>query len=314
MEPPVRTPHALVLGGGGVLGEAWMSAVLAGLDEADGFSSRDCAGYVGTSAGSIVAAVLAAGVDPRTRLGTLPAQSGAMPEADDGSATALRQLFGIAAGFGGAAAAPLAALALRSSAPGGAAVRRAALARVPTGRRSLAGLRRAIDASDVTWDGRLRVAVVELETGRRVVFGADGTPALSVGTAVEASCAIPGVFRPVSSGGRTYVDGGAWSPTNLDAVAAERGDRVLCLNPTGSFRPTLAEPAGALGPVSRGIAGAEALALRRRGVAVTTINPDRASAEAMGTNLMDASSRQAVIAAGLTQGRRLGAGAARPRR
>jgi NTE family protein len=135
-----------------------------------------------------------------------------------------------------------------------------------------------------------------------------------VGTAVEASCAIPGVFRPVRIGGRTYVDGGAWSPTNLDAVDADRGDEVLCLNPTGSFRPTLSTPAGALGPVSRGIAGAEALALRRRGVAVTMVNPDRESADAMGTNLMNGSRREAVIAAGIEQGRRLSAAAAAPRR
>jgi NTE family protein len=303
-----RTPDSLVLGGGGVLGEAWMNAVLAGLDEAEAFDSRACAGYVGTSAGSIVAASLAAGVGPRARLGRVPGPSldGA---GDDRPETVLRQALGAAAGLGGLAAAPLAALALRSTAAGGAVVRRIALARVPDGRRSLAGLGRAVDASGVGWDGRLRVTTVELETGRRVVFGAGEAPGASVGTAVEASCAIPGVFRPIAIGGRRYVDGGAWSPTNLDAVDAGRGDRVLCLNPTGSFRPTLAEPAGALGPVSRGIAGAEALALRRRGVDVTMVNPDRASAEAMGTDLMNGSRREAVIAAGLSQGRRLGAGA-----
>jgi NTE family protein len=69
-----QTPDVLVLGGGGILGEAWMGAVLAGLQDAAGFDPRECEGYVGTSAGSIVAAALAAGVDPRTRLGTLPEQ------------------------------------------------------------------------------------------------------------------------------------------------------------------------------------------------------------------------------------------------
>jgi NTE family protein len=108
--------------------------------------------------------------------------------------------------------------------------------------------------------------------------------------------------------GHTYVDGGAWSPTNLDAAAAGRGDRVLCLNPTGSFRPSLGAPAGALGPVSRGIAATEALALRRRGARVRTVNPDAEAAAAMGTNLMDESARGAVIAAGLKQGRALAGG------
>jgi hypothetical protein len=85
------------------------------------------------------------------------------------------------------------------------------------------------------------------------------------------------------------------------------GERVLCLNPTGSLRPTKGALAGAFGPISRGIAGAEALVLRNRGVTVSTINPDEDSAAAMGTNLMDPQRRLAVIDAGLAQGRRLAA-------
>ena len=58
-------PDVLVLGGGGVLGEAWMMGVLAGLEDATGFDLRRCEHFVGTSAGSIVAARLAAGESPR---------------------------------------------------------------------------------------------------------------------------------------------------------------------------------------------------------------------------------------------------------
>src|SRR5581483_3076538 len=58
-------PDVLVLGGGGVLGEAWMMGVLAGIEDATGFDLRDCDYYVGTSAGSIVAAHLVAGQSPR---------------------------------------------------------------------------------------------------------------------------------------------------------------------------------------------------------------------------------------------------------
>jgi NTE family protein len=299
----VSFPEVLILGGGGILGEAWMSAVLCGLDDAPGFDSRGCSCYVGTSAGSIVATVLVAGLAPVSRLGRLPEQPAA-PVAERRS-TPLRQALELAGGIGGAVAAPLAALALSTSAPGGALVRRAALRRVPHGRRSLADLGREVERSGARWDGRLRIATVELETGRRVTFGAPGAPELSVAAAVQASCAIPGVFRPVRAGGRTYVDGGVWSPTNMDTAEVQPGDRVLCLNPTGSFRPTMAEPVGAVGPVSRAAAAAEALVLRRRGATVITINPDEASAAAMGTNLMDPRRRTAVIAAGIAQGRRL---------
>jgi len=201
--------------------------------------------------------------------------------------------------------APLASLALNSTAPGGAVLRRSALARVRTGRRSLAELGRVVEGFGLRWDGRLLVAAVELESGRRVMFGSPGAQQLPVSMAVEASCAIPGVFAPVRAGGRSFVDGGVWSPTNMDAADVHRGDRVLCLNPTGSMRAAIREPLGAIGPVSRSIAAAEALALRHRGAHTTTINPDRPSVAAMGRNLMDPSRRDEVIGAGLRQGQRL---------
>jgi NTE family protein len=290
-----REPDVLVLGGGGVVGEAWMSAVLAGIEEASGFDARGCEGYVGTSAGSIVAAALAGGLGPDARLGTLPEQPAEEErEASSGGAgVATRTLrAGVAT-----AAAPVAALALPTMAPGGALVRRLALGRVPRGKRSLGCMGRQIDSLGARFDGRLAVAAVEIESGRRVVFGRDGAPRTSVGKAVEASCAIPGYFRPIEIDGRSYVDGGAWSPTNMDAARVGRGTRVLCLNPTGSI--------SAFGLASRSIARVEALVLERRGAQVEIVSPDDGSVAAMGPNLMDPRRRQQVIAAGVAQGRRL---------
>ena len=301
-------PDVLVLGGGGILGEAWMSAVLAGVGDASGFDARNCEGYVGTSAGSIVAAALVAGTEPRSRLGTLPEQPPVAASEPTAGSGLLGRALEVALAAGGAAAAPLAVAGLRWSEPGGALLRRVALGRAPAGRRSLANLGREVDASGARWDGRLAISAVEIETGRRVMFGTAGAPAVSVGAAVQASCAIPGVFRPLVHDGRSYVDGGAWSPTNLDRAPAGRGTRVLCLNPTGSMRPTRAMPFGAIGIVSRSVAAVEALALRRRGAHVTIVAPDRGSLAAMGPNLMDAEPRARVIAAGLSQGRGLGRG------
>jgi NTE family protein len=301
----MQTPDALVLGGGGTLGEAWMSSLLAGLDEADGFDARASGCFVGTSAGSIVAASLAAGVAPSARLGSLSPADDAQLEDSLQRTSALRQAFGTAAELAGTAAAPLASLAFASTARGGALLRRAALRRVPAGRRSLAQLGRLVAQTGVRWDGRLRIVALELESGRRVVFGAPGAPCPAVSVAVQASCAIPGVFAPVVFDGRTYVDGGAWSPTNMDAAEVARGGRVLCLNPTGSLRPAVGSLAGALGPVSRGAAATEALVLKGRGASAATVNPDEASAAAMGVNLMDHHRRAAVIQAGLAQGRQL---------
>ena len=301
-------PDVLVLGGGGVLGEAWMTAMLAGLAERSGSDARDCEGFVGTSAGSIVAAGLVAGIDPASRVAALPEQ----PAVADPPGRDARGLAARAAGAGlavaGTIGAPLAAVGLRSTEAGGALLRRAALGRLPLGRRSLAGLGRQLEEAGARWDGRLRVAAVDLASGRRVIFGSPGTPEISVGRAVEASCAIPGVFAPVSADGRRYVDGGVWSPTNMDSVEVRRGMQVLCLNPTGAMRPARGAPMGAIGPVSRSLAALEALVLERRGAKVTVVSPDAAAARAIGTNLMDPARRSEVSAAGFAQGTALADG------
>jgi NTE family protein len=298
-------PDALVLGGGGILGEAWMNAVLAGLHESGGFDARDCSAFIGTSAGSIVATGLAAGVHPRTRLGHLAEEPAAAQTDRAGPPAALSLALEALAAVGTTAAAPLASLAMRSTETAGALLRRLMLAGIPAGSRSLAELGRAVEDLAVRWDGRLLIAAVDLHSGRRVVFGAAGAPPARVSEAVQASCAIPGVFQPVVVGARSYVDGGVWSPTNMDAARVPHGGRVLCLNPTGSLRAALGAPAGAVGAVSRSIAAAEALVLKRRGVRVRTVNPDEASRRAMGINLLDSAPRAEVTAAGMQQGRRL---------
>src|SRR6185369_6372796 len=104
--------------------------------------------------------------------------------------------------------------------------------------------------------------------GRRVVFGSPGAPAASVAEAVEASCTVPWLFAPVEIGDREYVDGGVWSPTNLDAAPAGRGARVLCLAPTAGY------PVVAARKASAAVAATEAAAVRARGAGVELVNPD----------------------------------------
>ena len=124
-----------------------------------------------------------------------------------------------------------------------------------------------------------------------------------------ASCAVPWVFRPVTIGGREYVDGGAWSAANLDLAPVRRGTRVLCLNPTAS--PRLArDRLGAVRAFARTTAATEALVLRRRGAEVTIVAPDAATVAAIGPDLFAQGRRADVEAAGFAQGRALGAAAA----
>jgi NTE family protein len=302
----VSPPDVLVLGAGGVLGEAWMMGVLAGIEDATGFDLRRCEYFVGTSAGAIVAAHLAAGKAPRrpSQLGTELELSSAPPPTGLTAAAlgAARQ----AGAWALAVSSAFAPLALGIAAPGGALMRALLLRRLPRPAQNLEALRREIERSSPRFDGRLRVVAVDRRTGARVVFGAPGAPGATVARAVEASCTVPWLFAPVEINGREYVDGGVWSPTNLDAAPAGRDTHVLCLNPTASLvgSHSLID---VVRNVARTAVSVEALALRRRGAVVDTVAPSTEAAAMMGVNFMDPQPRQHVLAAGYNQGLRLGA-------
>ena len=288
-------PDVLVLAGGGVIGEAWMTGVLAGIEDEAGADLRGVESFVGTSAGAIVAARLAAGKPLRRPRRAAAAQAAAQAEAEaDGRAGLVRT----AARWGWAATSPLAPVATALSTPGGALVRSALLARAPDTGRTLGRLHGEVERSGARFDGRLRVCCVDRRSGRRVVFGAPGAPRATVADAVTASCAIPWVFAPVRIGDREYVDGGVWSVTNLDAAPARRETEVLCLDPTASLRSPLRQ-------AFRVAISVELQILRRRGARVRHIGPDAEAAEAMGTDFMATGPSAAALAAGHRQGRAL---------
>ena len=291
-------PDVLVLAAGGVLGEAWMSGVLAGIEDRAGVDFREVEHYVGTSAGAIVAANLAAGEAPRRPRGKPSALADDAPE----SPPAQRGLLRRAAAFATLASAPLAPAALSLGAPAGARARGLVLSRLPDRGIRLTDLHRSIDHLGVRFDGRLRVCTVDRASGGRVVFGRPRAPKASVADAVTASCSIPWVFRPVTIDGREYVDGGAWSLTNLDVAPAGRESDVLCLNPSASLGLALSSLYGFARAAVGAAAELEALALRARGARVRTIGPDTESAELMGANFMDHRPARRVHAAGYRQG------------
>jgi NTE family protein len=295
-------PDVLVLGGGGVLGQEWLVGVLAGIEDATEFDFRDCEHFVGTSAGSIVAARLAAGLDLER-----PDANGttAVARPEEHLPRATLQIARRAGKATLAAWSAFAPLALAATGSGGAFVRAGVLTRLPRPRRTLDHLREEVEAYGARFDGRLRIAAVDRLRGRRVMFGAPGAPATSVARAVEASCAVPWLFAPVTIAAREYVDGGVWSATNLDAAPARRDTHVLCLNPTAGINGThtLVSVARAL---ARSVVSVEALALKRRGAVVQTVAPDVESAAAMAGDFMDPEPRSDVRAAGYRQGLRVG--------
>jgi NTE family protein len=156
---------------------------------------------------------------------------------------------------------------------------------------------------DLSWPRKpLWICTVDLDSGKRVVFGRHGVDA-PVGIAVQASSSIPGFFRPVEHAGRRYVDGAVHSPTNADLLADVGFDLIVVISP-------MSETRGGRGPSMPGLRGVHARQLanevrrvRDRGTAVVTFQPTPADVAAMGRNAMDAKRREATTEAALASTR-----------
>lgn len=261
---------ALVLGGGGITGIAWEWGILSGLAEA-GLDIGAAGLVVGTSAGSIVGAQVAAGIDPEVRY---RAQlDGAGDE--------------IPARVGRAVMARWALAAVRSRTPErlGARIGRLALA----ARTVSEAERRTVIESRLPvreWPRRpLLITAVDAVTGAFTVF--DRAAGVCLVDAVGASCAVPCVWPPVTIGGRRYIDGGLRSAANADLAAGHRS--VLVLAPATS----------GFGPMPS--VGRQVAALRKAGARVAVVSPGRREREAFGSNSLDPAGRAPAARAGRAQ-------------
>jgi len=282
-------PDTLVLGGGGRQGDAWMTGVLAGLEDARGFDLRGCDYFVGTSAGSVITARLADGETLR-RPGSQVAggASGEQPLLPNWAANSITAI-----------AAPFAALGLRLGRMPGELARATALGLLGAAADETLDFVKRFPSGSTRWDGRLRVVAVDRGSGKRVVFGAPGGPRATVAQALAASCALPLVFSPAVIGGREYVDGAMWSPSNADVAPAGRDAEVLILSPMASLH----------GPFHAGVRAAslgavllEEAALTARGARPRVVTPDRASSAAIGQDIMSGDGLDQTRAAGYAQG------------
>ena len=303
--------RAVVLGGGGVLGAAWMIGALAALEKTYGWDPRDAEVLVGTSAGSVLAGLLGCDVGVETLINHQRGVPGPndpqvdfhVEDANDGPLPPRPKL-----GIGSTA---LLARAVRN--PGRMPPLAVLSGLAPRGRGSLAAVTGLVAAAvelaganpgepasswaphPATW-----IVAMDYQTGRRVAFGRPGAPPATLAEAVTASCSIPGWYPPVSIDGRRYVDGGALSPTSLDLVAGRGLDEVIVLAPMVSFE--FDEPSTVVGRLERRFRRAmtrrvlhEAGKVRRQGTSVTILGPGREDLEAIGVNLMDPSRRVTVL-------------------
>ncbi len=135
----------------------------------------------------------------------------------------------------------------------------------------------------------LWVTAVRRRDGRRVVFGRGNAPRADVGSAVAASCAVPGIFTPVQIDGAAYVDGGVHSPTNADLLADCDLDIAVVSSPMSvdlkSVRSAVDLP---LRMWWNHVLREELWVMRRRPTKVVTIEPDRSTLQVSGLNALNA--------------------------
>lgn len=293
MDQNARMTRALVLSGGGSVGVAWQSGLVVGLAEA-GVALRDAEAVVGTSAGSAVGAQIALGRDLSEQVARY--QSGRTPR-------------GASAGQSGG-----------SASAGSTAERMAKLMQLMSGaddadpdeRRRMIG-RFALEADagpeesflsafgylqGAPWPSGYACTAVDAETGEFVVW--QGQEGVALERAVASSCAVPGLFPPITINGRRYIDGGMRSGTNADL--AKGHDRVLIITLMTTTR------AGGMNPAwterLRAAREAELAEIRAGGGTIETIAPDDDAAEVIGINLMDGSRLLEAAEAGVRQGKR----------
>ena len=263
--------RALVLGGGGVTGIAWEIGVIAGLaDQGIDLAAADV--VIGTSAGSVVGADITSGQQPEALYQAQLAPPDPEPAARIGWGLVGRLAWVMNTSRDPVRArARIGRWALAARVMPEASRRTVFEARLPTG----------------GWPATmLKVTAVDARTGEFVVFDAAGEASLV--DAVGASCAVPGVWPPVTIGNRRFVDGGVRSVANADLAASYQ--RVVIVAPV----------AQGIGPIMPG-PSRQAAALAAAGARVALVRPDRAAMRAIGRNVLDVSHRAAAATAGRAQ-------------
>jgi NTE family protein len=283
----------LVLGAGGVVGQAYHAGVLAALEHDCGWDPRTAEVIVGTSAGSITGLLLRADV-PASELAAWTVRA---PLSTEGRL--LHQMLGTEI--------PefepfrlMHLLRLAPNLPGWEMLRNvvirpwnlrpmvAALALLAPGRFDI-GTRLAMlrEVEGQSWPERdLWICAVRRSDGRRVVFGRPGSPEVPLHLAIAASCAVPGYFAPVKIDEHTYVDGGAHSPTNAAILRPRALDLVIVVSPMSGPARLPTDLYGASRWHAARVARREVKALRESGTAVVVFRPGRAEQEAIGNNFM----------------------------
>jgi predicted acylesterase/phospholipase RssA len=211
--------------------------------------------YVGVSGGAFVSALLASGFSPREMYDEVTSRS---PE-PFGVATAPLFRVGAAEFLKRSLKAPrvlgsAARLALSGNGRNWSDLAFSLFELLPPGlldtsgiQEYLTGLLRARGREDRFDDlpRPLYVVAVDLDSGEAVAFGDEDHRDVPVSRAVQASTAIPGLYRPVRIDGRDFVDGGVKKTAHINLAIQKGAGLVICINPLVPIRnPTGGGPLG----------------------------------------------------------------------
>ena len=236
-----KSKVALVCAGGGVTGAVYEIGCLRALEELIDRSMLDLDMYVGISGGAFVTSLVASGISPR-ELYQEVTSSARSPLGVPAST-----LFRLGAGdlLRSSLKAPrilqrALAAALRTEGRNGYDLLFSLLELLPAGFLDNSGIQEYIQGV-LTLRGRgdsfddllheLYLVAVDLDNGEALAFGEAGHRGVSISRAVQASTALPGLYRPVRIGGRDYVDGGVKKTAHINLAIQHGADLVICVNP-----------------------------------------------------------------------------------
>jgi len=232
---------ALVCAGGGVTGAIYQIGCLRALEELLDRSVLDLDLYVGVSGGAFVASLLANGISPRELFGEIATRS----RNPFGVPISPLYRLGVSDFFKRSARAPkVIAEALMTTLTGeGRNLSDFVLSLfelLPPGLLDNSGIqhylaklfreRRGTDRFDQLTRELLLVAV-DLDSGEAVSFGDAGRRDIPISKAVQASTAMPGLYRPVRIEGRDYVDGAVKKTAHINLAIRHGAGLVICINP-----------------------------------------------------------------------------------
>jgi NTE family protein len=276
--------RALVLGGGGPVGIAWELGLAAGLEEG-GVRIVQANRIIGTSAGSFAGAALGSGrpAEALVRAQVAQAERAAAAPSSDAKPSQAPDL------------GPLMRFMARRPADREmptelcAEIGAFALAAKTMSEEAFIASFGSVTGAGETWPQGFACTAVDAVDGRFRLW--EESSGVELGRAIASSCSVPGIFPPITIGGRRYIDGGMRSATNIDL--AKGYERVLAVAVLSNL---------AIEFMRAGIQR-EIDILKAGGAKVELIVPNANCLAAFGNNLMDASRRGDVALAGVAQGR-----------